>query len=388
MGAEGTTGQEDTGKGKPSVRSDGLIFPDALLAQAGPAKYTYKELGLEGEGTVEIDLTVESLHDAGTIAAVRGATLVDDHPEQVTPFNYRQLARGCVVGEITAKNDGLYGDVLVADAEALAKVANGKKQLSLGYGAALKRKPDGGIATNGPLGVNHLAMVDKARRGPQIRLTDGLPPEQTPAPAEPTAEGDPQMTPEQLAEAVAKGLADAKVTVNDGTTDVKALIQRLLEPLHKDVTALRDGQAAAAAEAAAEEATKAFEADIVKRERARYQVLQDALPLIPEGQRTGLEQLDTKAILVMALKDHLPGADQHTEDYLHGVLKGMAAARTAPITTTGPQGALPPGVVTTPPLLDGITQRRQSARDQYKERQKARHLAAPTNAATGADAAN
>lgn len=125
----------------------------------------------------------EEVFRGETLDSLRGAPLTDDHPKEfVTPQNARDLMRGFTGDTIErVKSDKEPGiefqktSVTVTDQDTIDKIERGKVEVSLGYRVQLDETPG---EFNGErydfrqtdILVNHLALVDKARGGEEVRL--------------------------------------------------------------------------------------------------------------------------------------------------------------------------------------------------------------------------
>jgi len=100
------------------------------------------------------------------------------HPKEgnVLPSNFSSTVVGSVVGEPhRTASDHLAADVLLADERALAAEKEGLEQLSIRYSFDLEDDESGeaDFRTEGPLRINHVALVESGRAGPTVSLQDG-----------------------------------------------------------------------------------------------------------------------------------------------------------------------------------------------------------------------
>ena len=134
--------------------------------------------GLRDKAKVTIYRPGDEVFDRASLASFIGKPLTNDHPtEPVTEANWRDHARGTVMGAV---RDGEYVafDLMVSDAEAIAAIEGGKRELSNGYATDLKFEP--GTAPDGTaydavqtsIRGNHIALVDRGRAGPECRIAD------------------------------------------------------------------------------------------------------------------------------------------------------------------------------------------------------------------------
>lgn len=169
----------------PRRTRDGYMAVRAKAAKTGVYEYSGREVDPNNEHGLRDQPTVKVLRDADTVfdkAAMHsfiGKPITDNHPSvSVNSRNWKDYARGTVMG---AARDGEYlaFDILLTDADAIAKVDAGKRELSNGYSAELAfgdfTAPDG---TKCPVrqaritAGNHVAIVDKGRAGSECRIAD------------------------------------------------------------------------------------------------------------------------------------------------------------------------------------------------------------------------
>ena len=168
----------------PRLTRDGYLVTRARAARQGTYAYDGAEIDPNNEHGLRDAGIVNVLRDEGTVfdeAAARsfiGKPVTDDHPSSpVTAGNWRDVARGMVMG---AMRDGDYlaFDLLLTDAAAIAKVTDGKRELSNGYSAKIEfgdfTAADGTkcAARQTSIAGNHVALVDSGRAGPECRIAD------------------------------------------------------------------------------------------------------------------------------------------------------------------------------------------------------------------------
>lgn len=171
----------------PRRTSDGYLAVRARTARTGVYQYTGREVDPENKHGLRDQAVVNVLRDEATVfdaTAARsfiGKPITDNHPsEAVTASNWRDHARGTIMG---AMRDGEYlaFDLLLTDASTIAKVDDGKRELSNGYGAELEFgdfKAADGTACQARqskiTGGNHVALVDAGRAGSECAIKDGF----------------------------------------------------------------------------------------------------------------------------------------------------------------------------------------------------------------------
>lgn len=168
----------------PRRTRDGFMAVRAKAARVGVYDYLGSEIdpenrhGLRDKGVVKVLRDEATVFDKAAAQSFIGKPVTDDHPTQaVTADNWRQHARGTVMGAIR-DGDYLAFDLLLTDADAIAKVDSGKRELSNGYAASLEfgdfAAPDGTkcVARQTSIQGNHVALVDRGRAGPECRISD------------------------------------------------------------------------------------------------------------------------------------------------------------------------------------------------------------------------
>ena len=327
---------------------EGMMRAGAVVTRAGPVDYLRSELGLDGNGVVTVDRTLDSLRHRDTLASLRGAPITLGHPAKgVTPDNWRDSVVGAIAGDPQVSGNTIVADILIGDREALRRLDDGVEELSIGYDFRLGA--DG--STIGPLRVNHVALVPKGRAGSSVRVLDSL-------------EGNDMsetLSQDAMRNAFSDALDNFFAKKGDGAADMgkwkDEMVSALgdaVKPLLDGMKAMKDAQEAAAdqaakdqqeRDAAAAEAKAKDEAEklVAATEQAmvdKFAVMTDALPLIPEDKRPDVATASVKDILVLAVGDAVPNAAGMSEE----VLKGALAVLKTRGTSQGNVNGLPAGV--------------------------------------------
>ena len=370
------------------VRSpEGILKSGAVLTRAGEFEYTKSELGLEGSGLVKVNRTMDTLRHPTTLESLRDAPITIDHPpDGVTDENFREVVVGYVAGTPQIVDNIVVGDVIIGDRRAQLALDAGAKELSPGYDFETNESND---ATVGPMRVNHLALVEKGRSGPGVRVLDRKPKIEEP-------EMDPKEIKQVVADGVTAGLAAAlegkKAKGLDSAELGKSIVDGLkptLDTIVENQNKQQQAQDAATKKAndkKAEDDAKAAADALVKQTQdemtARFQVMQDVLPLVDEKDRAALiADGDVKAILVKAVGDAVPNADSMSEDFLRGVALGLRRQQDAnagmPLDPSVGGTPLPSGVVPFKPGKDSAPSGdRKTAYDAYVEAASKKYKAA------------
>ena len=354
--------------GTRTLSPEGIMRAGAVLTRAGPIEYSRSELGLDGDGPITITRTIESLRHPETLDSLRGAPITVGHPEGgVTPDNFQDVVVGAVAGEPEFLSNTIVGAVSVGAREALKRLDEGVDELSIGYDFHLG--PDG--STLGPIRVNHLAIVERGRAGSSVRVLDSLEGKDMPE----------MMNKKDMEDAFSTALdgfmkkMDASGKTGDKSfmrEDIATAISDAMKPMFDGfkkfqdtadlLTSAEDERKAAtdlaAAQAKAATDLKTLTDTIEADAKARYEVMMDAMPLIPEDQRAGLDTADVKAVLVAAVGDSVSNAAAQSIDYLRGVAAVMRRTQDA---GGEARGGLPDGVVAFDSARHSVTDARKDA---------------------------
>ena len=360
-----------------------------MLTRTGIATYRRGELGLSGneDAPVRVMRTRESVFHPSTLRSARGAPVTRGHPgpgRMVGPDSFRGAVIGSIAGEPETAADGmLSADILIGDSEAIRGLEEARDgEISIGYRFELEPAAAGAeydFRTKGPLEINHVALVPPGagRAGREVRVLDS-------AAAEDEEAG--MASTEDIQKAVREALASQPPAQSANAPDVARAVTDAVAPIIEQMSKMREAQdaaaeaqKAAAARAEAEKAADKLVADTRAQERARYAILQDASPFLPEEKRADLLNAETKDILVAAVGDAIPNAAALDQATLHGVLLGMKAAAKAAPAPARPPG-IAPGQFHTP---TAAADARDAPRSEYIERMTAAYKAAPPKAKEG-----
>lgn len=153
--------------------AEGYLLCEAFVAKPGIMEY------YQADGTIIRELLPEdTLRDAQSSVTLASKPVTLEHPEEmVGPDNIAQYAVGDVGEEVFVTEDGwLKVRMAVRRKDAIDAIARGKSEVSPGYQTEIDFTP--GVhpefgqydAVQKVRRYNHLAIVDIARGGPQIRL--------------------------------------------------------------------------------------------------------------------------------------------------------------------------------------------------------------------------
>ena len=292
---------------------EGFLRATAALTRAGVQRYDSTELNLPGPSrAVGVYRPVETVFDEDTKASARMKPVTLGHPSQdVTPVNYRQMAVGHLGDSafpIDSERLGAY--LTLTDAQAIEKVERGQDQVSAGYTMSLR--PERGVhdgqeyeyRVEGPMQVNHLAIVDKGRAGDSVRVLDK------------ESAMDEQTIRQIVSEALNAHQDDAKPA--DSAAIADAVARAVAPAVVEAVRAADEGRVEAEKKAADEaQAKQKAEVDMQQRATDRARLIVDCAPLLGGSD---LHSMTDRQILEAAVKDSVPDATVRSDDYLRGVL--------------------------------------------------------------------
>lgn len=173
-------------QGKLRRTSDGYAVMDCAVARSGIQEYLAAEMGpsfsdRDPSSVVRVYRPPEVIFSDASLRSYAHKPLTNDHPhEGVSAKNWKKVSIGWTGDEAYQDTDKIRVRVpmLMADADAIADVEAGKVEWSAGYSVAFDvasgTTPDGqtydAIVTGQK--INHIALVDKGRAGPDCRIGD------------------------------------------------------------------------------------------------------------------------------------------------------------------------------------------------------------------------
>lgn len=169
--------------GRVRRTGDGYLVADAKVARTGIQQYLGSELGRPDMPVVRVYRPPDEVFsdDAMHSYAYRPVTI--EHPaKMVDATTWKAVAAGQTGGEIQQEGKFVRVPLVLMDAAAIKAYEDGKRELSMGYSAEIVFRdgvtPDGQPydAVQTQLRMNHLALVDRARGGSELRIGDGRTP--------------------------------------------------------------------------------------------------------------------------------------------------------------------------------------------------------------------
>jgi hypothetical protein len=164
----------------PRRDSAGNLVASVLASRTGCQDYAGYEVGKPELTRVTVYRPASEVFKTDSMRSFAGAPVTIDHPsEPVTPANWKDHAVGEVASDDIVKDgDAVRVPFLLRDAAGIEAVEAGKREVSMGYDCSLEWgdgvAPDGTAyqATQRSIRINHLAIVDRARGGPTLRIGD------------------------------------------------------------------------------------------------------------------------------------------------------------------------------------------------------------------------
>lgn len=190
---------------KPRLTADGYLVAMPRAARIGIQEYRGSEVGRPEMQVVRVYRPAEEVFHKDSLASFAHKPITVEHPPVlVDAGNWKKYAAGQIGDEIARDGDFIRVPMMVADKAAIDAIDSGKVELSMGYTCDLDFTP--GISPTGEqydaaqrnIRGNHLAIVDAARGGKQLRVID----------YQPTKEGK-TMTHQVVVDGVSLQVADA-----------------------------------------------------------------------------------------------------------------------------------------------------------------------------------
>jgi hypothetical protein len=166
----------------PRLTADGYLVATVRCARTGCQDYAASELGMmDRSGPVTVYRPESAVFAKDSLATYAGKPVTVNHPPvMVDASNWKEYAAGEVGSEIARDGEFVVVPMKLMDAAAIQAVQDGTREISMGYTTPLEMQdgiaPDGTpyhAVQTGPIRINHLAIVPKARGGSNLRIGDG-----------------------------------------------------------------------------------------------------------------------------------------------------------------------------------------------------------------------
>ena len=303
--------------------SDGYLVADVLCARTGCQTYLASELGVIGDGMVTVYRPESAVFSKDSMATFAGKPVTLGHPpEAVTADNWKTYAVGDIGEDIARDGEFIRVPIKMMDGAAIAAVKNGTREISMGYTTPVEMvdgiAPDGTpyqAVQTGPIRINHLALVDRARGGSNLRIGDA-----DRWGASPIPQAD--MKGSQMADTLRKIVVDGLQveTTDAGATAIEKLTKTIeakdaalvdVTDKHKAALDAKDAvMAAKDAEIAKLKADKMSDADIDARVTARADLLGRASAVAKDIVTKGLSDAEVRKAAVVAVLGDAVVADK------------------------------------------------------------------------------
>lgn len=156
---------------KPRRKPNGYMDADGYATRIGIFVYR------NPDGTTRRELRPpDEVFKAASLESLARVAVTDSHPpEMLSSANTAKYQRGTVGEGVARDSDYVRAPLTLTDAQLIAKVEAGKTALSAGYTCNLDSTPgewngEKYDAVQRDIVYNHLAIVDVARGGPEIRI--------------------------------------------------------------------------------------------------------------------------------------------------------------------------------------------------------------------------
>ena len=159
---------------------EGYLKATTALTCVGVQEYTDRQMGGTTDEIVGVFRPPETVFHKETIHTAKLKPITDNHPDiDVDAANYRNLSVGTLGDTIEPLDEQrLGGSCVITDERMIEGIDAGKLETSLGYEATIKQV-DGEwngkaykYAFVGPMMINHLAIVERGRCGPNVKILD------------------------------------------------------------------------------------------------------------------------------------------------------------------------------------------------------------------------
>ena len=163
--------------GEPRETRDGYMLFDARAARTGIQIYTGSEVGKPEMDIVRVYRPAKEVFAPDSMRSFAFKPMTKDHPpERVTADNWKKYGKGIIGGEISQDGKFISVPMMMMDRDLINAWRSGKKQISSAYSCDLDWTPgqteSGELfdATQTNIRINHVAVVDAARGGPELSL--------------------------------------------------------------------------------------------------------------------------------------------------------------------------------------------------------------------------
>lgn len=218
--------------------ADGYAVVSARVARGGNVQtYLGAELGITDKALVRVYRPETEVFKKDAIGSYAGVPITIGHPAgKVTADSWKDLAVGEVGDDVLRDGEFVRVPMMLRDAKGIKTVEAGTVELSMGYDAQVTlsdgKTPSGEAydAIMSDFKMNHVAIVDKARGGEQLRIGDGVNTWGA-APIPPNTDKEPHSMSDALRTVIVDGLSVS--TTDQGAQAITTLLQRIADAATK-----------------------------------------------------------------------------------------------------------------------------------------------------------
>lgn len=305
-----------THDGRIRTTDDGAVV-QARVARAGNVQaYLGSEMGMADKSVVRVYRPEDAVFDKTAIATYARKPITLGHPAGgVSADTWKDLAVGEIDRDVMRDGEFVSVPLLFRDAKAIAMLqsADGPRELSMGYDAAI-RMEDGVSPSGEPYDavmtdfrMNHVAVVAKARGGEELRIGDDADARWGASPiidGKDTIMADAISTRTVLIDGLSVVTTDAGAQALEKLQSTIAAKDKALtdaEAAHATVIADKDKEIAKANAAKdAEQAKVLSDADIDKRVADRADLISTAKSIVADVKTAGLSDAAIRKAVVTA----------------------------------------------------------------------------------------
>lgn len=156
---------------------NGQMSVSARVARGGNVQdYAGRELGMPDRAVIRLYRPADEVFDKASMATFPHKLVTLDHPG--IPASFDKDGQGWIGDEVARDGEFIRVPMIVAGDAAIAAINGGTRELSVGYTMEIVfedgKTPEGAPfdAKMSKIVVDHVAIVDRARGGPELRIGD------------------------------------------------------------------------------------------------------------------------------------------------------------------------------------------------------------------------
>ena len=317
--------------------AEGYLKATSAITCTGVQYYNGRQFGRDSDDMVGVYRPADTVFHPDTMDSAKLKPITREHPDvDVTAKNYKELTVGTLGETVEPIGGGRLGaKVIITDEEIIKQVEAGTAETSAGYVANLIEKSgtyDGleyEYEFDGPMVINHLAIVDRGRCGPSVKILD---------------EGKNMDKKELLKFLTDAGIIDADgKRISDGM-DMESMMGMMMKMMSEMMMKMmgdrgmydaEEGEKPEAETETPAEAEEQEEADSDESKvedsiddkdaaKLRSKIIADTASLVDSD---NVHNLENRQILEEALKDSVTDIADKSDEYLMGVLDSVVADR-------------------------------------------------------------